>query len=106
MFPIDIKAGDETYAISALLPGVDADGLERSIGQDTVILQGDLKVEHNADDRYLMQECPSGKFYRLVQLPNELDTDKAEARLGKGVLTLRIPKSETVRPRNFKVIAS
>ena len=33
MFPIDIKAGDETYAISALLPGVDAESWKDPLGR-------------------------------------------------------------------------
>jgi HSP20 family protein len=106
MFPMDVKAGDEAYEINALLPGVTVEELEISIVQDTVTIQGNLKVERSADDRYLMQERPNGKFYRSVQLPDELDADKAEAHLENGVLTLRIPKSEAVRPRTVKVIAS
>jgi len=38
-----------------------------------------------------------------VQLPVEVDADRAVAKFSNGVLTLTLPKSETIRPRMIKV---
>ena len=40
-----------------------------------------------------------------MSLPDGLNTDKAEATFEDGILTLTIPKSERVRPKQIKVKA-
>jgi HSP20 family protein len=42
---------------------------------------------------------------RALRLPAQLDAEKAEAKIENGVLTLRIPKAESARPRVIKVAA-
>jgi len=40
-----------------------------------------------------------------VTLPSGLNTDKAEASFDNGILTLTIPKSEEIKPKQIKVKA-
>ena len=98
-----MRADGDDFIISALLPGVKADELSIQVVNETVTLQGEIPAETAEDARYLVQERPSGKFYRVIRLPEPLDTAKAEADLSDGVLTLRVPKAEEARPRTIKV---
>ena len=50
-----------------------------------------------------MHELPHGTFRRTLRLPATLDAGKAEARITDGVLTLRLVKAESARPRTVKV---
>ena len=43
---------------------------------------------------------------RTIGLPNGLQADKAEATFDNGVLTLRIPKAEEVKPRQIRISPS
>jgi len=103
VFPLDIKVEDEDYLVSALLPGVSVDDLNITIVNDTLTIQGDLKNEYEENSSYLLQERPSGRFYRAINLPEPVDSSKVEASLTNGVLTLRVPKAEEAKPKTIKV---
>ena len=102
-FPIDIKNEAEAYMITALLPGVTADDLTIQVQNDVLSIQGELKLDRAEDESYLLQERPSGKFFRSFELPDAVDANKVEASLTNGVLTLRLPKAEEARPRSIKI---
>lgn len=103
VFPVDVRMDDDEYIFQAFLPGVDAEDLDIQIVENTVTIQGEIKVERNENDHYLMTERPSGKFCRVIDLPDPVDADKADAELKNGVLNLRVPKSELARPRKIKI---
>ncbi|HLF25446.1 MAG TPA: Hsp20 family protein [Anaerolineae bacterium] len=42
---------------------------------------------------------------RSFELPEDIQADQIEAKLETGVLTLRAPKAEAVKPRTIKVQA-
>jgi len=103
-FPVDIKAEAESFVITALLPGVQPEDLNIQIVNETVSIQGEIKSEREENASYLLRERPSGKFYRVLNLPDALDASKAEADLKNGVLVLRVPKAEEARPKTIKVV--
>jgi HSP20 family protein len=65
-----------------------------------VTITGEFKAD---ESEYLMQELPHGAFSRTLQLPAALDPSKAEAAIKDGVLTLRLAKAESARPKTIKV---
>ncbi len=100
--PMNVKAEADEYVITALVPGIKADELSIQVHNETVTIQGELKLEQEKD-KLLLHELPSGKFYRTLRLPEKLDSSKAEADLDGGVLTLRLVKAEEARPKTIKV---
>lgn len=103
--PVNVKAEADQFVITALLPGVKAEDLAIQVVNETVTIQGEIKDQVSDKDPYLLRECPTGRFYRMIRLPEPLDSGKAEADLNEGVLTLRVPKAEEARPRTIKVMA-
>jgi HSP20 family protein len=101
--PINVKGDENEYVITALLPGLKPDDLSIQVINETVTLQGTIKDASGDEEPYLLRESPTGRFYRVVRLPEALDANKAEADLTDGVLTLRVPKAEEARPRMIKV---
>lgn len=99
--PVNIRADGDTYIITAWVPGVTADDLHIQILDNTVVLEGEFKAPE--EDDYLVQEIPVGAFQRVITLPTELEPNEAEAELHDGVLTLRVPKAQAVRPKEIKV---
>ena len=60
-FPLDVKDTNEAYEISAVLPGVSADDLNIQITNDTLTIQGEVKVEQDDQATYLLRErTPDG----------------------------------------------
>jgi HSP20 family protein len=105
VFPVDVKVENDAYLISALLPGVHAEDLDIQVVNETVTIRGELKVDRDEKDTYLLHERPSGKFSRVLNLPTTLEPEGAEAHVENGVLLLRVPKAETARPKSIKVKA-
>ncbi|NMC54125.1 MAG: Hsp20/alpha crystallin family protein [Chloroflexi bacterium] len=102
-FPIDIKEENDAFVISAMLPGIKAEDLEISVVNEVVSIKGEYQREHGDGEKYLLAELPSGRFCRTINLPDQLDSAKAEASMDNGVLTLSIPKAEAARPKTIKV---
>jgi HSP20 family protein len=103
--PVDVKAEDDAYVLSAMIPGVSSEDLNIQVVNETVTIQGEIKLERGESDKYLLSERPFGHFSRVLTLPDQLDAAKAEADISNGVLTLRIPKAEDAKPKSIKVVA-
>jgi HSP20 family protein len=98
---INVREEDEAYILAALVPGIKSDELTVQILEDVV----DLKVEYKADENngYLVHELPSGSFTRTLRLPAPIDAEHVEANVADGILTLRLPKAESARPKQIKI---
>ena len=59
------------------------------------------KKEEN--ENYHRFETRCGKFSRTMRLPSEVDTEKVDAVYKDGVLTITLPKSETVKPKKIEI---
>jgi HSP20 family protein len=101
--PVNVKAEADEYVITALLPGVQAEDLSIQVVNETVTIQGEIKDQAEEGETLLLRECPAGKFYRVLRMPEALDSSKASADLTNGRLTLRVSKVEEARPKSIKV---
>jgi HSP20 family protein len=106
--PLNIYADAEGYTFVALVPGLKAEELNIEAEGNTVKISGELIAPAaSADEKVqtLRSEIGFGKFSRAFEMPEEIDADKIEANLENGVLTVRVPKAEAVKPRSIKVQA-
>jgi HSP20 family protein len=97
---VDVREENDAYILNALVPGLKAEDLNIQVLDDVVTITGEFKADEN---EYLMHELPHGAFRRSLQLPAALDAGKAEASIQDGVLTLRLAKAESARPKTIKV---
>ena len=106
--PVNIYADAEGYTFVALVPGLKAEELNIETEGNTVKISGELIAPAiSADEKVqtLRSEIGYGKFSRAFEMPEDIDTDKIDANLDNGILTVRVPKAETVKPRTIKVQA-
>ena len=103
--PVDVKAEADAYVITAVVPGAKAEDVNIRIVNTTVSISGELPSGRDEKGNYLLAERPSGKFQRLITLPDQLNAAKTEASLTDGVLTLRVAKAEEAQPKLIKVIS-
>jgi HSP20 family protein len=99
---VNVRDEEDTFILSALVPGLKADELNIQVLENVVRIEGEYRA--NEED-YLLHELPSGSFRRVLRMPAEIDTDRVEAKINDGVLTLRLPKAESARPRKIKIAA-
>lgn len=103
---VDLVETKDDVVVKATLPGVKPEDVELTITGDTLSIRGETKEEKETkDENYIRRERRYGSFSRSIQLPAGLQTDKAEASFENGVLTLKLPKSEQVKPKSIKVKA-
>jgi HSP20 family protein len=102
--PLDVTTDADALTIEAALPGVRPEDVDITVENGTVTITGQTAEERKAEEgSYLLQEIRRGRFSRSVTLPNGLEPDKAEATFDHGVLRLRIPKAEQVKPRQIRI---
>jgi HSP20 family protein len=99
---VNVRDEEDTFVLSALVPGLKADDLNIQVLEDVVRIEGEFNA--NEED-YLLRELPNGSFRRALRMPTEIDADNVEAKITDGVLTLRLPKAESARPRKIKIAA-
>jgi HSP20 family protein len=97
---VNVRDEEDTFVLSALVPGLKADDLNIQVLEDVVRIEGEYRVN---EEEYLVRELPSGSFRRVLRMPTEIDAEKVEARINDGVLTLRLPKAESARPKKIKI---
>ena len=91
---VDIVEKDNSFEITAELPGLDAKNIELSLADDVLTIKGEKKEEKEEKngDRHI-SERRYGSFRRSVQLPSSIDAGKIEANYKSGILTIALPKS-------------
>jgi len=97
---INVREEDDAYVLSALVPGLQADELNIQVLEDVVRIEGEYKADESS---YLVRELPQGAFTRTLRLPAPIDAEHVEADITNGVLTLKLPKAESARPKQIKI---
>lgn len=100
---VDVKAGEEAYVLTSLVPGLTAEDVDIEVLNDTVTIRGQFKTAEEDGAKYLVSELPEGHFSRTLTLPTAVDAEHVEASIKNGVLSLRIPKAEADRPKSIKI---
>lgn len=102
--PIDVLDNGPEIVVRANLPGLTAEDVSVTYLDNTLTIKGEAKEDAEFKGAtYLRRERRATTFVRSVSLPIALDTETAQAEFANGVLTLRIPKSEKVRPKTIKI---
>ena len=103
LVPVDVYATNDDVVVEAILPGVKPEEVEITVEGNTLSIAGDTNSMIPARDGLLLQEIRRGRFVRTLTLPEGLEADRATATFEDGILTLRIPKAEQVRPRQIRI---
>ena len=98
----DIESADDGYVIRAEMPGVEKGDLEITVDNGELLILGRRKpTKFTAELIY--REIRAQDFRRVYELDPSIDTTKVSAEIDDGILTVRLPKAETVKPRKISV---
>jgi HSP20 family protein len=103
---LDVSTSNDALVIEAALPGVRPDDVDITVEDGTLTIRGQSRTarqDQEPENGYLVQEIRRGEFSRSVSLPTGLEPDRAEATFEDGILTLRIPRAEQVKPRQIRI---
>ena len=103
---IDLYQTADEVIVKAALPGLKPDEVQISITGDVLTLRGEFKqAEQKQEATWHIREQRFGVFERSVMLPSQVQTDKAKADFENGILTVTLPKAESVKPKTISIKA-
>jgi HSP20 family protein len=102
--PVDIYETENALVLLADMPGVPKENLEVRVDQNTLTIQG--KAQHLVKGEPIYREIELTGFFRQFEISEEIATDKINAELKYGVLSLNLPKSEKAKPKKIDVKVS
>ena len=101
---MDIEETKDELVIKAEVPGMAKDDIKIQINSDVLSISGERKHEQETRDKtYHRIERTYGKFQRIIRMPTEVQPDKTKASYENGVLTICLPKTEKVKPREIEI---
>ena len=101
---MDLTEADEWYVLKADLPGVSEEDIDIQVENGLLTISGERKSEHERSGKgFYRIERAFGRFQRQMTLPENVDPDTVSAEFDRGVLSVRIPKPEQVKPHKVAI---
>jgi len=125
--PIDLSETENEFVVKVAAPGLKPDNFEITAQENLLTIRGRTQDEDQQDGnqagqqdgkqnggqndgkknmRYHIREQRFGEFVRTIQFPTQIDADKIQASLANGILTIKVPKAESAKPKRITVQAA
>ncbi|MES2366570.1 MAG: Hsp20/alpha crystallin family protein [Pseudomonadota bacterium] len=100
----EVEETEKMILVRLEVPGLEKDNLDLMIEGNALRVRGEKRyVRENEDGNYHIMERAYGSFQRTILLPQEVDSEHAEASLNHGVLTVRLPKTGGISGKSIRV---
>ncbi len=99
---VNLRQDADGYSLEVEMPGVGREGVEVTAEDGRLTLVGHRR-EAGTHGRPLYQERPARGYRRVFDLDPSIDASKITAHLEQGLLLVRLPKAEEVKPRKITV---
>jgi HSP20 family protein len=101
---IDVFQTPTNLIVKSTIAGVRPEDIDISINNDMLTIRGKREQQEEIKEKdYLYRECYWGSFSRSIILPVEIESDKIEATLENGVLSIILPKAKPTKQISIKV---
>lgn len=102
--PADVYETRDELVVAVEIPGVKENDIHLTLVENTLVVKGHRAPTAEArEDHYYRMERWTGPFERHIQLPLPVQTDRVRATYREGVLEVRLPKVEEMKPREIKI---
>lgn len=103
---LDVVENPESFTVKASVPGINPDDLEITLSDNVLTIKGEIQESQEAEGaNWHLRERRFGNFQRSITLPTPVNAEAIDATYVDGVLTLKVPKAEEIRPRRINVKA-
>jgi HSP20 family protein len=100
----EVKETKDAYVFKADLPGIEENALDISMTGNRLTVSGQREAERRDEgDTYYAYERSYGNFSRSFTLPEGVETERVDAHLEHGVLTITVPKLAELQPRKVSI---
>ena len=95
-FPIDLYEDAQNAFVRAELPGVARDQISVEVHEGVLSIQAKRSSKQGETESV-------ASYSRSVSLPDGIDADKVSAAYENGILTVTLPKKESVQPKKVTI---
>jgi HSP20 family protein len=100
----DLVESEDAYRIHLDLPGMSKDDLKINYQDNQLTISGERTSDRtNENEEYVRVERSFGHFYRAFTLPRTVNAEDISATYENGVLNVRVPKTDEVKPRQIEI---
>lgn len=106
--PVNVGSTPDSVEVIAFAPGIDPKEIEITVDRGLLSLSGERRSDSSQGQQggqanTYAQERFTGKFRRVISLPEDADPAKVEAKFRDGVLHVTVAKKESSKPRQITV---
>lgn len=98
----DVTESDDAFHVEIELPGVKSKDINVEANGQELVVTGEIK-ERERKGVLRRSTRRTGSFEYRLRLPGEVDTEKINAQMSDGVLTITVPKAEVAKPRHIEI---
>lgn len=99
----DIVETAEELRVYADVPGATREDIDIHFEKGSLTIHAKVADRHGSGARFIRREYGVGGFFRTFRVDESIDANGIRAEVKNGVLTLRLPKAEAVKPRKIAV---
>jgi HSP20 family protein len=103
---VDMHEDGNQLKVCVDLPGIAKENVKIDVDEGALVIQGERREERSEgaeQQGFRRSERRYGSFYRTIPLPDNVDTEKAEANMKEGVLTITFPLSRAKQGRRLEI---
>lgn len=103
---VDLIDDGSAFRLNAEMPGIKKENVNLEVTENELEISAEMKEEKKEEDEksgFIRHERRYSKFYRKVPMPQPIDSEKVEAELKDGVLTVKLPKISQPERKTKKV---
>ncbi len=100
---INIHETEDDFILEAFMPGVTKNNLKIKYEDGAIVLMGRIDYDEITSRKYILREMEIGNYFRKLNLSDSIDENKINAYFENGVLNLRLPKHERIKPRTIDI---
>lgn len=93
----------DAYVVQMTLPGADPASVDIAMTARRLTIKGTYRVPAIEAGSYVWHDIPGGRFTDMVEIPGEVDADKARAFYDRGILTVELPKVAHLKPKSIQL---
>ena len=101
--PMSVTESADAFEVVFDAPGMQSDAFEIEFSEGTLTVSGERPIVASDDVKWHRSERRFGAFERAIAISEDIDEETLDAEYRDGVLTIRLPKQEAVKPRKINV---
>lgn len=100
---VNIYETNDEFNLTAFMPDVQRDKIKVKLEDGSLIIMGRINYDEAKSRKYILNEYTVGNYYRKFKISDSIDNNKIEAKFENGVLTVKLPKHDRVKPRTIEI---